>query len=173
MKHLALLFSLIVMLFLVSMPLAAQDTTEPSEAVPTVEGPTVINVEEGGNVTVEATDTPAAAPDPATNAFVYIAYVSITLIVIAVLFNIPTILKIVAPLVPLESALQIAKGATPTVADAVLNNVAAKTPTVIDDQILILALQQRGYAVSRDASGVYHTAPSTSEWPAPPSGSAG
>jgi len=112
------------------------------------------------DITVEApTATPAPTTDP-VSPFVYLSYGAIVVIVVVLLFNLPTLMKIVAPLIPAETALQLAKGMVPTVSDTVLNDYAAKTPTPIDETLLILALQKLGYTVTKDATG-YHTKDAT------------
>jgi hypothetical protein len=110
---------------------------------------------------------PTSSLDPATNPFVYLAFIGLIVVLVAVLFNIPVILRIVAPLIPADMALKIAKEMTPKVADTVLNEVASKTPTVLDDAFAIAALRQNGYIVT-GGPGTYHTAPAP-EAPVPTS----
>ena len=144
--------ALAAVLLLSSLSIVAQDSTaEPAATVTqeaTQDAPVVINI--------EAPDTPA--PTDPTGPFIYVAYGGLVLVLIAVLFNIAPILKIIAPLVPLETALKLATQVTPTAADIALNQLASKTPTVLDDQLLIAALREKGYTVTGIPGG-YHVEP--------------
>ena len=146
-----LLLSALVALLLLTPAFAQDSTAEPAATVTqeaTQDAPVVINIE-----------APAApASTDTTSPFIYVAYGGLVLVLIAVLFNIAPILKIIAPLVPLETALKLAAQVTPTAADIALNQLASKTPTVLDDQLLIAALREKGYTVTGIPGG-YHVEP--------------
>lgn len=162
------LIVLLSLTLLLVLPALAQDPT----AEATDSAPVTVTTGENGSVdiTVQAPTSPSTTET--ISPFIYLAYGGVVLIVVVLLFNLPAIMKIVAPLIPAETALQLAKGMVPAVSDTVLNDYAAKTPTPLDENLLILALQKLGYTVTKDTTG-YHTKPPSETGPTLPSSGAG
>lgn len=142
----------------------AQEKTESTlvvtlEAQPVVMAP--VSTAEPSTSTVNVNVNPATttvtppAPESATLPFTYLAFGALTLICVALLFNLPVLLRIVAPLIPADQATLLFKAMIPLIADAVLK-VAAQTPTTLDEGLAIAALRQQGYTVTTLPNGTYH-----------------
>lgn len=174
---LAIIFTL---LWLIASPVDAQDATrEPvSTPIATLEAtplvtptPAPVMVSSGGGaVTINTGGAPtasttSASTDSATPPFTYLAFGGLVVICVVLLFNIPILLRIVAPLIPAEQATFLLKSMIPMIADALLKT-AAETPTPFDEGLILAALRQQGYTVTTLVDGAYHvegpkTAPAT------------
>ena len=78
-------------------------------------------------------------------------------VLLGLIYNLERIVKIVAPLMRPEDAIALINAALPSIVDAVMNNVASRIPTEIDDKMFIEAATQRGLVVAKDSVGNYHT----------------
>lgn len=144
------LITLIVMILLFTIPTHAQEATQEA----TVEALPVVIV---GGDSVDAIPS-NSVPTPV----VIGGAVILGIVILGLMYNQNQVLKIIAPLIPIDSATALITAALPSAMDIVMNNVAKAIPGPIDDALFIEAAKQRGLTVVRDdISGVYHTARTT------------
>jgi hypothetical protein len=181
MKHLSLLklssLLLVVLLCLWIRPLAAQDVTAEPDAALTAEAtlesaPVTILTGDSGSVDVNVqapppADTSNTVPTPV----VVVAAALVGIVFLGFFYNQQVIIKVIAPLVPLESAQGLIDALLPALTSAVVNAVTPVIPGDIDDTLFIAAARQRGLTVARGNDGLYHTTrtPSASTDPTLPS----
>lgn len=181
MKHRLTLFTVLtLLLFALILPTLAQDSTaEPTPpatldtapvALLTQEAaPVSVEMENGsGNLTINqntgsdagSTTAPTTPPDTSGSVptpVVIVAAVVVGLVFLGLLYNQQVIIKLVAPLVPPESAQGLVDAIMPALTSMVLNTVGAAIPGDIDEKLFIEAARQRGLIVVRGDDGLYHT----------------
>jgi hypothetical protein len=155
MKHLTRI-TLFVLLFVLALPVFAQDGTSEAAPVATVESGSVVIVSGDGESSVveNAQDGTVIVTPREDNPINYVIVVIAGVVIVAVLIFGGVIVGYVSKLVPPETANSIYQSGVRMGLQLALNN-AAQTPTPYDNEFFEGLAQTRGFEVIKHADGHY------------------